>query len=212
MRVSPALLLLTIFVQACSLASPKPTSTPTETSTPTVTATRTVTPTVTPSPTIVHFPTSTDISTGVVPIFTGVKTATPVLTITPVSTITPSGPGPGFDSIAVSDHKLYYGICKPHTVKITAQLQDPQNVYNVVFFVRLKSAKKEDYTVWDKGTTMDDHGQGLWTYTLNTNTIAGHHNYVHAWIQYQIVATDRAGNFVARSWIFTQSMTLQPCM
>ncbi len=219
MRAVIVVLILSIFMQACSFSpQPAPTSTPADTATPTITPTSTDTPTVTPSPTIVRFPTfdpnvtPTPLFTVVVPIFTGVSTATPILTATPVPTVTPSGPGPGFKEITVSEHKLYYGICKPNKVNITATVDDPETVYNVVFFVRLRSAKKEDYTEWSKGAAMDDRGNGLWTYTLFTKTIEGRRSYTRAWIEYQIVATDKDGNFVARSWIFTQSMTLQPCL
>jgi hypothetical protein len=211
-------LIFALFLQACSLApAPAPTATPADTATPTQTRIPTSTSTVTPSPTIVHFPTIDPNATSTpnaVPIFTGVKTATPIITLTPrpLLTSTPSGPGPGFKSITLSEHKLYWGICKPNKVKITVEVDDPDLVYNVVFFVRLKAVKKDDYTAWSNGAAMDDHGDGLWTYTLYTKTIKDRKNYAKSWIEYQIVATDRDGNFVGRSWIFAQSMTLQPCM
>lgn len=207
--------LLSILVQACSgipflSAPPLPTNTPGPTATVTVSSTPTITPTLTPSPTIVHFPTQDpDLPTATfvpIPIFIGINTATPAIPPTPIK------PGAGFDSVLVSDNKIFWGSCKPNRTKITARVEDPEAVISVVIFVQIKSAKKEDYTPWSTGNVMYKYNDGTYTYILKANDIEGHNHYKDSWVRYQLVATDIDGKEIGRTRIYTQSIQLAPCM
>jgi hypothetical protein len=207
--------LLSVLLQACSGipfpgAAPLPTNTPRPTATVTVTSTPTITPTVTPSPTVVHFPTQDpDLPTATfvpIPIFSGINTAT--LASTPTST----RPGAGFDSVLVSDKKIFWGSCKPNKAKITAIMEDPEAVVSVVIFVQLKSVKMDDYTPWSSGNVMYKYNDGTYTYILKANDIEGHNHYRDSWVRYQLVATDKDGKEIGRTRIYAQSIQLAPCM
>jgi hypothetical protein len=214
-------MLITFLLQACSgipflgatllpTDTPGPTATATITSTPTITPTATTVPSVTPSPTIVHFPTQDpNLPTATfipIPIFIGNDTATPDVPPTPFK------PGPGFDTVDVSDHKVFWGNCNPNKVKITAQVEDPEAVASVVVFVQLKSTKEEDYTPWSSGDVMFNYGGGFFSYTLKVTEIDGHNHYKDSWIRYQLVATDIDGEEIGRTMIYTETITLSPCM
>lgn len=211
------MMVLAILLQACSSIpflnpptnTPADTLTPTVTFTPTITSTPTLTPTITPSVTIVHFPTHDP----------NQPTATfiPILilvdgnTITPVPTPTVFKPGPGFESISVSEKKIFWGRCKHNRTTITAQIDNPEDVYSVVIFVRVKSTKKEDYTPWTTGDVMQGHRDGSYTYTLVGSNIEGHNHYKESWVFFQLVATNEKGEEIGRSMIFTDSILLSPC-
>lgn len=221
MRRLSLAVVLTFLLQACSVLpfvgatsvptnTPGPTATATVSSTPTITSTATITPTFTSSPTIVHFPTqdpNLPTETFVpIPIFVGNDTITPVISSTPVK------PGAGFDSVQLSDPKIFWGSCKPNKTKITVQVDDPDLVVSVVIFVQLKSAKEDDYTPWSSGNVMYKYRGGLYTYILRANEIDGHKNYKDSYVRYQLVATDKDGGEVGRTQIYTQSIVLSPCM
>jgi hypothetical protein len=221
MRKPYFVMLLTIFLQACSVSAfqeslfpatntPGPTSTATITFTPTITLTATTTPTVTASPTIVHFPTldpSLPTETFVpIPIFIGNDTATPEIPPTPVR------PGPGFLSVTVSDSKIFWGNCTPNKTKITATVEDPEQVVSVVIFVQVKSMKKEDSTPWTSGDVMFNYQDGTFAATLVGSEIKGHNHYKNSWVRYQLVATDDKGEEVGRTKIYTETIDLSPCM
>jgi hypothetical protein len=141
-----------------------------------------------------------------IPIFIGKDTVTPVLTSTPVR------PGPGFLSVQVSDKKIYWGICKPNKTRIVAQVENPEDVFSVIIFVQVKSAIKEDYTPWTSGNAMEKHSNGSFYYTLTANTTRGHNHYKNSWILFQLVATDDMGVEIGRTKIYTNEISLSPCM
>ena len=213
-------MVLAILLQACSGTSFQdmlnpPTKTPTITVTPTVTftpmdtATATITPTITPTTTIVHIPTqdpNQPTATFIpIPIFVGDNT------ITPIATPTVFRPGPGFLSVTVSEKKIFWGSCKHNKAKITAEVDNPEDVYSVVIFVRVKSLKKEDYTPWTTGDVMHDHRNGTYSYTLVGSNIEGHNHFKDSWVLFQLVATDEKGEAIGRTMIFTNSISLSPC-
>lgn len=215
MRSFYLMVIISLWLQACSFApsAAAVTKTPTVTATQTSTSTPTPTATTIPSPTIVKLPTVDPLATDTpivsfIPTLPGMED-NGVTVVNP--TITPSGFGEGIQSITISDSKLYYGICKPNSTKINVQVKEADAVEHLYLFVRLKSAKKEDYTEWG-GYAFEDRRNGNWSYTLRTKYIKGYHNYTKAWIQYQVVGIDKKGNTIARSWIFGNSMTLQPCL
>ncbi len=212
------MMVLGILLQACSIDSilNPPTSTPVEPPTRTLTVTPidtlmpTNTPTLRPTSTIVRIatqdpnqPTETFIP---IPIFVGENT------ITPISTSTVYSPGDGFLTVSVSEKKIFWGSCKLNKTKITARVEDPKNIVSVVIFVRLKSAKKEDYTPWSTGDVMFYRGDGVFSYTLVGSEIEGHNDYKDSWVYFQLVATDDKGYDIGRTTIFTNSISLSPCM
>jgi hypothetical protein len=217
MRRFYLMLVLAILIQACAgvpfgapTNTPAPTATATVTFTPMDTPTATITPTITPSPTIVHIPTwdpNEPTATFVpVPIYIGEDTATPIVTSTPLR------PGPGFLSVQVSDNKIFWGSCKPNKSKIITQVENPEDVFSVIIFVRVKSAAKEDYTPWTTGNTMQKHSDGTFSYTLAANSTRGHNHYKNSWIMFELVATNEKGQEVGRTMIYPNAISLSPCM
>lgn len=206
-----------VFLTACSFSNlipgianpvvntftPNPTVTHTSSPTPTVTLTPRDTPTD-----IGHFLTQTA-EAPITPI-PGVRTATPWPSPTPLPPPTSSSPGEGFDKVTVSEKKLYWGICKPNTATMTVTVLHPEQVRTVYLFFRLKSFKKEDYTLW-VGTVTDDKRNGTYTYLLRANIIPNRKSYTKAWIQYQFVAEDKNEKIVGRTHIYEQNLSLQPC-
>ena len=221
MRKIYFVMLLTMLLQACSLATiqeglfpptdtPSPTATATISSTPTKTATASITPTLTASPTIVHFPTQDpNLPTQTfapIPIFIGNDTATPVIPPTPIR------PGPGFDSVLISDKKIFWGNCTPNKTQIIAIVDDPDEVVSVVIFMQVKSMKEEDYTPWTSGNVMFNHRDGTFSYSAVGSEIEGHNHYKNSWVRFQLVATDDKGEEIGRTRIYTEVIDLSPCM
>jgi hypothetical protein len=223
MRKFYLVMVLSIFIQACAgmpfgdalfppTNTPAPTATATVTFTPMDTPTATITPTITPSPTIVHIPTwDPDQPTATfipVPVYIGKDTATPFVIMSP----TPIMPGPGFLSVRVSENRIYWGICKPNKTRITAQVENPEDVFSVIIFVRVKAATKEDYTPWTTGNTMQKHRDGNFSYNLAANSTEGHNHYKSSFIWFQLVSTNDKGQEIGRTRIYTNAIALSPCM
>ena len=223
MRKVFIMVLSAVLVQACGsfpftdvlfppTKTPAPSATPTVTLPPTRTPTPTRTLTVTPSSTIVRFPTedpdqptATFIS---IPIMIGGRTITPAVLGTPMT----SSPGGGFISVTVSANKIFWGACKNNKTTIIAMVEDPDEVLSVVIFVRVKSARKVDYTPWTTGDAMHDHGNGKFSYVLRGSAIEGHDHYRDSWVLFQLVATGDEGQEVGRTQIYTEAIALSPCM
>jgi len=188
-----------------------PTVTPTITDTPTITPTQ-PTPTFTTTPTLFGFrPTST--ITGTPPTATSTQTPLPLFpdTPTPPILITPQeSPGEGFSSLSISRDQIFWGVCSPGTVSIEAQVIDPDAVWRVHLFMHLKSMKKDDTTPW-VGTTMAKHRDGRFTYILRADLVEGRRNYLKAWVVFQLVAIDDEQKVIARSKIYDQALTIEPC-
>jgi len=218
MRTLTVMLVSAFLLQACSLNdvffmpanTPIPTQTIFITYTPINTAGPTRTPIPSPSPTIVRIPTQdfnvTPATFEPIPIIIDGNTATPVATSTAYT------PGAGFDSIKVSESKIYWGGCKHNEATITATVDDPDEVASVIIFTRVKSAEEEDSTPWTSGNVMYNNGNGLFTYRMIGSEVEGHNHYLRSWVYFQLIATDVTGEEVARSRIFTDMISLFPCM
>lgn len=111
----------------------------------------------------------------------------------------------------VSEEKIFWGSCKHNKAKIIAKVQNPDDVYSVVIFVRVKALLKEDYTPWTQGDVMEKHGDGTFSYTLVGSEIEGHNHYRDSWVYFQLVATDELGEIIGRTMIYTNSLSLSPC-
>ena len=225
-KSSHVLILVIVFLQACSAfpfqeaAQPvntvAVTKTKTVTFTPSVTPTASITPTITPSPTIVHIPTQDpNLPTSTfapISIFIGSETATPIPPLGVIPSATVFSPGQGFLSVEISDSKIFWGSCKPNRSKVVAKVEDQKHVAGVVIFVQLKSFFKEDYTPWSTGDIMFDNRDGTFTYTLKGNEIEGHNHYLSSWVRFQLVAVDAVGKEIGRTMIYLESIVLSPCM
>lgn len=201
-------MILMVLLQACSLGAPAPA--PTSTFAPTNTSTPSLTPSITPSPTIVRLPTqdfSQPIPTPFVfELFIG------SVTVTPFATPGSTSPGSGFSLVTVSNPKFYWGGCKYNSTVILAKVDDPEGVVSVVIFTRVKSAESDDSTPWTSGNVMLKHSDGSYSYLMRGSDLEGHNHYKRSWVIFQLVATDKNGEEVGRSKIYTDAITLSPCM
>jgi hypothetical protein len=188
-----------------------PTVTPTITDTPTITPTQ-PTPTFTGTPTLFGWnPTST--ITGTPPTATFTQTPLPLFpdTPTPPILITPEeSPGEGFKSFQLSGNQVFWGVCSPGTVRMQAEVLDPDAVWRVYLFMHLKSTKKDDTTPWI-GTTMARQRDDSFVYILRADLVDGRRFYLKAWVVFQLVAVDDEQKVIGRTRIYDQALTIQPC-
>jgi hypothetical protein len=218
--VAPLLLLLTscslpdfsLLPAATDTSIPmSPTIVPSPTDTSTITPTQ-PTPTFTTTPTLFGFkPTAT--ITGTPPTSTPTQTPLPIFFDTPtlLNLTTPQeAPGEGFKSFTLSGNKVFWGICSPGTVNLEAEVLDKDAVSRVYLFMHLKSTKTEDTTPW-VGTSMTNHRDGRFTYTLRADLVDGRKNYLRAWLVLQMVAVDDQERVIGRTRIYDQSLTIEPC-
>lgn len=210
MRKSLCLFLVAFLIQSCNLADFIPTPVPTATRTPSPTLTRTPTKTPTSTPTITLTPRDT---------------ATPLdifLTYTPFSLVdsslpeyslsqTPLAPTGGFDTIHLSQGKIYYGTCKQGYTKMTIRVKHAEDVYRVYLFFRLETAKPSGKTTPWWGTVTDNDGGGYFIYTLRANNIPERKNFIKAWVQYQFVAVNAELEIIGRTQIYSRNLLLEPC-
>ena len=127
---------------------------------------------------------------------------TPAATNTPTSTETPSTPY--VYDVTHDVNKFYYknSTCGATKVTITLKVSDPDKVWSVVIFTRFRDHEGEGQTSWDSGHAMTPKGDGLYSITLQSSTIANYDTYEFADFRYQFVATDEDRNEVIRSEVF----------
>jgi len=194
---------------ACSagLSAPESTPTPDFTFTPADTPTNTETPLPRASATIVRIPTqdfSKPSSTPFVMMVNG-------NTVTPMPSPTSSRPGAGFFSLTYGPKKIYWGACQPNSVTISTTVEDPEEVFSVLLFYRVKDYKEEDYTPWNTGIVMLDRGQGEFTHTMVGSKISGHDHYLRSWVYFQLVATNLKGEEIGRTRLYDKAFEMYPC-
>jgi len=210
MRKPVLIIIIMLLLQACSVLDFLPGFAPTETSTPSPTVTATHTITLTPTRTITPTPRATVTPIGNVP------TSTPFILVSadaPTFAYIPTlyEPGGGFESITISQGKIFYGKCKPNYTKMTIKVENPVEVDTVYLFFRLESGKKPgDTTPWT-GTVTDNDGGGFFLYTLRANNIPERKNFIRAWVHYQFVAVDEDKKIIGRSQVYTRNIILEPC-
>ena len=218
MRLRPAYLLSMFFLTACSVTDliDPPTSTPAFTAT----LPATFTPVDTPTSTKTSRPTATATINRIPTWDPSQPTFTPfdipqILvdgnTITPVATPTMALPGPGFLLVEYAPLKIYWGGCEPNKVSLRAVVQDPEEVFSVILFMRVKDIEKEDYTPWTSGAVMLNRGQGEFTYNLIGSKIKGHDHYLRSWVYFQLVATNIEGQEIGRTRIYEKAFDMYPC-
>lgn len=205
-----------LFLSACSytilLPSTSTPAPPTATFTQTVYVSPTTTPSITPTqPT----PTFTDTPTL---IYSG-PTATPSTTPQPTSTIgflstevssqlTPESKA--FSSVQISGNQIFWGSCKS-SVTVKARVADAVKAQLVTLWIRLRDRNSTDETEWGGGAIMSSDGKGTFTYILSYENISHYSIFKSAWVQYQLVASDKKLNRLGATRVYLNTITLAPC-
>jgi len=107
--------------------------------------------------------------------------STPILTMTPTGTLTPSptptetltptlAPTAGFSGISITPDVVYYGVCSPDEVLVSANATDPAGITAVVLFYRLRD-ENGNVSAWFN-SAMDPQGGSTYAETVNMNTLA----------------------------------------
>ncbi len=211
--------IVTIFLLACDVSSLpliQQAAPPTETQTPIPFPTETFTPPVPPTytftPTMIGAIPSATPTASPIPTETFYYLTPPTETFTPppTSAFTPtvSLVGTGFNWVNLTTDVIHWGSCDPHTVVVTAEVSEPDQVHSVEFFVRFRDKATSNATEWDMGTTMDKQADGTYTITLNSS---GMTHFTDAWVLYQLVASNTATKYEARTPVFADKLTLSAC-
>jgi hypothetical protein len=179
------------------------------------------TATFTQTPTLIHLdPTPTMTPEGI-----SIETITPVLVSTeavatnlistqnmtetpPIQTVPKNSL---FTTIAISGGRIFWGVCEPSYVKVTAHIDDLSKVYIVTIWLRLANKKTGDTTDWGGGAIMNDDGKGNFAYSLTAKSFSHYREYSDAWGQYQLVASDRNLDRIGASAQYLNNLSVAPC-
>ena len=197
-----------------------------------VPAADTATPTasITPAPTQNLFATSTPTPLTFTPTVTqlGAELFTPTGTVTdePITYFTPVLPpaassgtyftpvNTGFLTILLSNNVMYWneGPCSPREIKFSAFVEDTVNTDKVLLFTRLREKKNTlEATDWNAGAIMVKADNGSYNYTIHTWNLDQYYYFRDAWLEYQLVSTDKDLNVIARSPIYDRNTSLVMC-
>lgn len=216
MKKASFLLVLSLLLSSCS-AMPlfPPTSTPappTATFTLTVYVSPTVTPSITPTqptPTFTDTPTLIYSGPTPTPSSTPQPTGTIGLLITEVSV--QGTPESGlFTSIQISGNQIFWGSCKQTFVTFKAHVIDPK-AQLVTIWLRLQDKNSDESTDWGGGAIMDGDGNGTFTYILTYKNISHYSEFKSAWVQYQLVASDKKLNRIGATRLYLNNLSIAPC-
>jgi hypothetical protein len=129
-------------------------------------------------------------------------TNTPEPTKTPEPTATP-------DKVTIFDvkhdkDKFFYGggSCGSREITITAKVTKPEDVFSVVLFKRFFDNEGGGTSKWDGGHAMSKKSDGSYSITIASNKILNYNMYEFAVMNYQMVATDKQRNNLARTEVF----------
>ena len=204
------------------LISPTPTQADTATPRPTVTLIPTkdlfAISTATP---VTHTPTATAVGAENLPTPTLVPTQTlvPLPTfsqefINDMSQTTFFVQDSGFTSILYSDSVLYWGEggCKTRSIKITAEVKDPERTDRVFLFLRLRE-KENTLNVgeWSAGAEMIKIEDGSFNYSVETDNLRRYYFYKSAWIEYELVSVNENLEILGRTRLFDRNISLAKC-
>lgn len=201
---------LAFLLQSCAVWNLLPAPAPASTHTPSPTLTETATITLTSTRTITPTPRNT------ATLISGFPTYTPVILVSaaaPTSAFTPTPivPTGGFESVTLSEERIYWGICKPRYVDLTTRVEYPEDVYKVYIFFRLESDKKPGDTSPWSGSITDKGASGYYSYRLWANQIPERRNFLKAWVHYQFVAEDENQVVIGRTRVYSRDLILEPC-
>jgi hypothetical protein len=96
-------------------------------------------------------------------------------------------------------------------VYIRTEVEDPDEVFSVIIFVRTKDIQEEDYTPWTSGAIMLNRGQGEFTYNMVGSEVYGHDHYLRSWVYFQLVATNIEGEEIGRTRVYEKAFDMYPC-
>ncbi|MCX6079663.1 MAG: hypothetical protein NTW32_09050 [Chloroflexi bacterium] len=138
---------------------------------------------------------------------------TPVATITPSftpepNTLTPTATLEALLSAVTLSTQVISSVCDPKVVRFEAT-SARQDVFSVVLFYRLRYKASGEQTAWNAGLVMKPLA-GVFVYDLQAVNIKEFNKFKEtaAWLQYQLVATDRQGNILGRSQVFADRLTI----
>lgn len=229
MKIYPYILVLPILLASCVplsdvvqlVRSPTPVP-PADTLTPA--------PSITPAPTLNLFATSTSTPLTFTPTVTqiGAELFTPTGTVTdyPTQYVTPGLPlgaasgtyftpvNTGFLAVLLSNNIMYWnnGPCSPREIKFSAFVEDTLNTDKVLLFTRLRE-KKDTLLVtdWNAGAIMVKADNGSYNYTLHTWNMDQYYWFRDAYLEYQLVSTDKDLNVIARTQVYDRNLSLVMC-
>ena len=126
----------------------------------------------------------------------------PQPTKTPEPTATP-------DKVTIYDVKhdldrFYYGdgSCGSREITISAKVARPEEVFSVVLFNRFFDNEGGSTSKWDAGHAMSKKSDGTYSITIASSKITNYNLYRYAVMNYQMVATDKNRNNIARTEVF----------
>jgi hypothetical protein len=129
-------------------------------------------------------------------------TNTPEPTKTPEPTATP-------DKVTIYDvkydkNKFYYGGggCGDRRITISAKVTRPDEVFSVVLFNRFFDNEGGGTSSWDAGHAMSKKSSDTYSITIASNKFANYNMYEFAVMNYQMVATNKNRENVARTVVF----------
>jgi hypothetical protein len=104
----------------------------------------------------------------------------------------------------LSTNEIYYrGIgCGPKQVTFRIRSLDPQAT-SIVLFYRLKDEGSERTTAFNPGVAMTPLGDGVFAFDLMSENVPDFTMFDQAMLQYQFVATNDAGQILARSPVYS---------
>jgi hypothetical protein len=145
----------------------------------------------------------------------GGPSETPTLTPTQTLTVTPTSTSPAAlqttltFSVSSSTNQFYYGGCAPDQVSVAASVSPADNVHDLLLFSRLQDASSGEWTEWSNDE-MNSSGGGNFSRTVSGNSVPERERYSSAFWQYQLVATNNAGEVIGRSQTYS-NVTLSKC-
>jgi hypothetical protein len=230
MKIYPYLLILPILLSSCAPLSDVVQRLRTPTPVPPA-ATPTLVPSITPAPTLNLFATSTPTPLTFTPtvtqigaeLFTPTGTATDYPTIFAPPPVLPQGTSndtyftpvvTGFLAVLLSNNQMFWnsGPCDPREIKFSAFVEDTVNTDQVLLFTRLR--EKSDtllVTDWNSGAIMVKGDNGSYNYTLHTWNMDQYYWFKNAWLEYQLVSTDKDLNVIARTPVYDKNLSLVMC-
>lgn len=138
---------------------------------------------------------------------------TPTVNI-PTTTPEPAATLPPFRifDVKADEFTVYYGDddCGGQDVTITARVNYPGQVNNMVLFTRLADQESTQTTNWDSGRSMSKASDDTYRVTLDADEIPNYNKYEFATLFYQIVATGANGIELGRTTFF-KNVHLEVC-
>jgi len=143
--------------------------------------------------------------------------ATPFIQDTPEPPPQPQQPTETPEDVTIFDIKhdadiFYYGSrnCGSTKVTITAQVTHADKVHGLYIFTRFAEYNGSGLTKWDSGTHLSKKSDGVYSITIESDTLANYSTFRDAIMNFQLVAQDKSGTILARSEV-NKKITLKRC-